>query len=327
MSECGSVRIGDAGIEYEVRRSARRTKTVQITVEGGRVRVAAPVTTTNADLRAIVRRRAQWILERLSAQHAGGRPAGSAPDGPVTDRGSVRFGDKTIEYEVRRSARRRKTIGIRVHDGLVHLAAPAATPDSELQAIVLKRARWILERLSMEVPRPQVRRLVSGETLPYMGRDIVLAVEPGDVASPAVRFGSRGLRVTVPSALGGDERYDIIRREVTGWYWERAAGLLPEIVERWWPRLGRGGGHRVLIRDQRRRWGSCARDGTLRFSWRVMMLRPDLIELIVVHELAHLTHPNHSPDFWDLVYTVLPSAPELRRTLRQTEPTLPLLSP
>ena len=290
------------------------------------MRVAAPVTTTDADLRAIVRRRAQWILGRLSAQHAGGRPAGPAPV-VVTERGSVRFGDATIEYDVRRSARRRKTIGIRVHDGQVHLAAPPDTPDSELRAIVLKRARWILDRLSMEAPKPPVRRLVSGETLPYMGRDIVLSVEPGDAASPAVRLSGRGLRITVPGALRGDERYDIVRREVTGWYRERAAGLMPEIVERWWPRLGRGGGHRVLIGDQRRRWGSCARDGTLRFSWRVMMLRPDLIELIVVHELAHLTHPNHSPDFWDLVCTALPGAPELRRTLRQTEPMLPLLSP
>ena len=56
----------------------------------------------------------------------------------------------------------------------------------------------------------------------------------------------------------------------------------------------------VLIRDQRWRWGSCAPDGTLRFNWRAVMLKPALIEYLVVHELAHLTHRNHSKDFWGI---------------------------
>ncbi len=81
---------------------------------------------------------------------------------------------------------------------------------------------------------------------------------------------------------------------------------------------------RVLIRDQRLRWGSCAPDGTLRFNWRVVMLKPSLIEYVVVHELAHLTHPNHSPSFWGLVTEVMPDAQERRARLREEGRTLPL---
>ena len=62
----------------------------------------------------------------------------------VTERDSVRFGDTTIEFEVRRSERRKKTVQLTVDGGGVQVAAPAATPDSELRAIVRKRAAWIL---------------------------------------------------------------------------------------------------------------------------------------------------------------------------------------
>ena len=80
----------------------------------------------------------------------------------------------------------------------------------------------------------------------------------------------------------------------------------------------------MLVRDQRRRWGSCAHDGTLRFNWRVMMLEPALIEYVVVHELAHLTVPNHSPEFWAAVSAALPDVPDLRRRLREVGSALPL---
>ena len=73
----------------------------------------------------------------------------------------------------------------------------------------------------------------------------------------------------------------------------------------------------VLIRDQRQRWGSCAPDGTLRFNWRVVMLRPKLAEYIVVHELAHLKANSHSAEFWTLVSNLLPDAQQRRRLLRE----------
>ena len=115
-----------------------------------------------------------------------------------------------------------------------------------------------------------------------------------------------------------------IRRAVVGWYRDRAAERLPGVVERWWPRLGRSEKSRILIRDQRQRWGSCAPDGTLRFNWRAMMLKPALIEYVVVHELAHLTHRNHSTDFWDLLSTAMPDAQQRRLRLREEGRTLPL---
>ena len=242
----------------------------------------------------------------------------------MSERGVVRFGNTPIEYEVRRSERRKKTVQITVDGGGVQVAAPVKTPETELRAIVRKRAPWILSHASDAMLEATPKRFVSGETLPYLGRNVRLIVEPSDVRSPEIRFDHWRFRIAVPKTLNGEERYEPTRRAVVRWYRNRASERLPGVVERWWPRLGQGDLTRILIRDQRQRWGSCAPDGTLRFNWRAMMLKPTLIEYVVVHELAHLTYRNHSTDFWGLLSSVMPDAQHRRKNLREEGRMLPL---
>ncbi len=247
-----------------------------------------------------------------SEQKRLGRPVTRAA--PTVD--NVHIGDTTIEYEVLRSQRRKKTVQIRVDHSGVKVAAPKRIRKSELQAIVRKRASWILEQLS-KVSEAQPLQFVSGETLPFLGRNVPMVIQSADVDSPEVSLDLWSFQVTTPHSLSSNDRSESIRLAVVGSYKDRAAETLASCVDRWWPTLGRGQKSRVLIRDQRRRWASCSYDGTLRFNWRVVMLEPPLIEYIVVHELAHLTHLNHSRDFWALVYDTMPEAPESRRRLRE----------
>ena len=242
----------------------------------------------------------------------------------MTERDSVRFGNTTIEYDLRRSERRKKTVQISVDGGGVQVAAPITTPASELRAIVRKRAPWILSHASGQLLEAAPKRFVSGETLPYLGRNVRMIFEPKDVRSPKVRFNHWRFVVSLPRDLDEGERYERVRRAIADWYRARAADRLPSSVRRWWPQLGRGDQPRILIRDQRQRWGSCAPDGTLRFNWRAMMLPPALIEYVIVHELAHLTVKNHSADFWGLVSEAMPDSQHRRQALREAGRRLPL---
>ena len=267
----------------------------------------------------------------------------------AASRDRVRVGDTIIDYEIRRSVRRKKTVEITLVDGGVQVAAPSRLPKREIQRIVLKKASWIIRRMSETEREAPPKRFVSGETLPYLGRNVPLIVEAADVPSVMVRFADGNFRVTAPRshpgepAPGGDSRLrgndgkgdacprptgkggaDEIREALVDWYRARAVEHLPVEVERWWDRLGTGNKSRILIRNQRSRWGSCAHDGTLRFNWRLMMLDPSLVEYIVVHELAHLTFMDHSPNFWDLVVQVLPDAQRRCRRLREVGKVLPL---
>ena len=242
----------------------------------------------------------------------------------MTELGRVKFGDATIEYEVHRSQRRRKTVQITMDGGRVLVAAPTDTPGSKLETIVHKRAPWILRQVPDPLVAPSKKRFISGETLPYLGRNVRLIVQPADVPSPRVRFDHWSFRIDVPARLDDADRYDGIRKVVAHWYRRRAELRLPEAVEIWRKRVGLPETPEALIRDQRQRWGSCAPDGTLRFNWRVVMLPPALIEYVVVHELAHLRVSSHSTQYWDLVSSLVPDAQQRRQRLRETGRLLPL---
>ena len=240
-------------------------------------------------------------------------------------------------------------------DGVaVRVSVPWRASNDRVRAFVLQRADWILEQLRASSARAARNRLDGGEPLPYLGRDIQLVVKrAGEPA--AARLDGDSLVVPVGGEFVGDGYDDPIREAVVTWYRSRAEALLPAKVDRWLPRavyyrpikhpyeplrplvgpflphavdeylprLGHATRPRVLIRDQKTLWGSCAHDGTIRLNWRAVMLEPSLIDYIVVHELTHLDVRNHSADFWELADTILPGAEGLRRRLREVERTLP----
>ena len=242
----------------------------------------------------------------------------------MASRDRVRVGDTIIDYEIRRSVRRKKTVEITLVGGCVHVKAPSRLPKRDIQQIVLKKASWIIGRLSETEQEAPPNRFVTGETLPYLGRNVPLTVEVADAPSVTVSLDHWTFRIAAPHGESGHDHAGQIRDAVVSWYKCRAAEYLPTEVDRWWGRLGTGTKSRILIRDQRSRWGSCAHDGTLRFNWRLMMLEPSLVEYVVVHELAHLTFMDHSTNFWNLVTQALPDAQQRRRRLREAGKALPL---
>lgn len=242
----------------------------------------------------------------------------------MTERGSVRFGDTTIEYQVRRSHRRRKTVQVTIDGSGVQVLAPADMPVDDVQALVRKRAPWIVNHSYEETVAATPKRFVSGETLPYLGRNVCMVFKPGDVSLPEIRFDHWRFNVTMPKDLPDSERYERVQRTFVEWYRAKASPKLEASVKKWFPRFGGGPVPALLVRSQRQRWGSCAPDGSLRFNWRVMMLKPALLDYVVVHELAHLTVRSHSADYWALVNRVMPDAQERRRKLREVGKILPL---
>lgn len=73
----------------------------------------------------------------------------------------------------------------------------------------------------------------------------------------------------------------------------------------------------VTIRDQKTRWGSCSSRGTLSFNYRLIFAPPPVLDYVVVHELCHLTHMNHSKEFWSMVGSIMPEYKIHRKWLRE----------
>lgn len=75
--------------------------------------------------------------------------------------------------------------------------------------------------------------------------------------------------------------------------------------------------NRIAVRDQKTRWGSCSSNGTLSFNWRLMLAPPTILDYVIVHELCHLTHMNHSSEFWECVLKILPDYKERKKWLKE----------
>lgn len=73
----------------------------------------------------------------------------------------------------------------------------------------------------------------------------------------------------------------------------------------------------ITIRDQKSRWGSCSSRGTLSFNYRLLFAPPKVLDYVVVHELCHLTHMNHSKNFWNMVASVMPEYKTYKNWLKE----------
>lgn len=74
---------------------------------------------------------------------------------------------------------------------------------------------------------------------------------------------------------------------------------------------------KITVRDQRTRWGSCSSNGTLSFNYRLVYAPPHVLDYVVVHELCHLTHMDHSKEFWQMVESIMPDYRDCRKWLKE----------
>ncbi|MEE4680401.1 SprT family zinc-dependent metalloprotease [Pseudomonas alliivorans] len=202
-------------------------------------------------------------------------------------------------FSIRRSARRR-TMEITVErSGDLVLSAPLEVGEAQLREFVLEKRFWIYtkmaekERLQRQIPR---KEFVGGEGFLYLGRSHRLKVVEEQ---------------NVPLKLAGGRfciRHDAIhtaREHFIRWYSARAKAWLSGRVADCQSRMEvRPAG--VKVQDLGYRWGSCGKGDWLYFHWKAILLPTRIAEYVVVHEMAHLHEPHHTPAFWLRVERAMP---------------------
>jgi len=203
-----------------------------------------------------------------------------------------------LSFKVRSSTRRR-TMQITVErDGTLTMLAPPRCQREQLERFARAKRRWVYEKLALKemLPRPVRKEHLSGEGFPYLGRTYRLRLVAGD--GPPLRLHEGFFKLRRKDASSGEHQFSV-------WYSDHARPWLETRVAGWARRLNLSP-TAVTVRNQGFRWASCGADGRLYFHWKVIQLPPRLIDYVIVHELAHLTHEHHGRSFWAAVSRVMP---------------------
>jgi len=124
------------------------------------------------------------------------------------------------------------------------------------------------------------------------------------------------LKATIRLSEQGEQRQQRIQQYLDSWYKSQALEHLTERTDRYDQQIGVSPS-RISVRNFKSRWGSCDSRGQLAFNWNIIKAPHAITDYVVVHELCHLVHPNHSRGFWALVGRFDPAYIEHRQWLKQ----------
>ena len=211
--------------------------------------------------------------------------------------------------------RRRRSAAIQVKGGEVEVRVPESMSDAQVDALLERKARWIEKALQREAQMPVYcpKEYTDGETFLYLGQSYPLAIEQGTELPPQL---SRGrLLVSVPQDLSASQCAACIREQLECWYMQTAQEQLRETSRRYAASLDVQF-RSVCVAEYKSRWGSCSIDGDIRYNWKIILAPQHVVDYLVVHELSHLRHHNHSARFWHCVESIFPDYRQRRSWLR-----------
>ncbi len=214
---------------------------------------------------------------------------------------SIQFGSKEIQFNL--SYSERKSLGITVTPDMeVLVKAPIDSTIDKILEKVKKKAAWIIKQQSFFLsfqPKMPERRYVSGETHLYLGRQYRLQITIGD-KDAVVHRGSFIEVITKEKSKAGELLKQWYRLKAN----EKFATISQPLVERFKKHHKEPSG--LFIQDMPTRWGSCTTKGKIILNPELIKAPRHCIEYVIIHELCHLVHHDHTQKFIDLQTREMP---------------------
>ena len=224
----------------------------------------------------------------------------------------------SFEYQVIRRPRR-KTASISVKpDGTVQVMVPATLPEDRVIELIERKGRWIKEKIAhFEDLKSNYspKEYASGEYFAYLGRNYRLKIVTGSPEDNPVKLAKGWFRIHVPADITAKAHNQLVVDQLSGWYQEHASARLKEKAQNFAQLMGVTPSS-IGIKGYKSRLGTCHSDGRVYFNWRIIMAPHAVVDYVVVHELSHLVHHDHSKNFWKCVERVLPDYIERKAWLR-----------
>ena len=225
------------------------------------------------------------------------------------------LGGCRVAYVFQRGQRR--TIGLTVSAQGLSVRAPRWVSLAEVEAYLVTKAAWVLDKLQVMADKqalePPAMVWADGAEVLFLGQTVRLQLDPAHGFDGAgARLDAGVLRLGLPLAADPGR----IRDTTQAWLMREAERVFTDSLLRHAPQLGVSYKH-LRLSGATTRWGSASAAVVIRLNWRLVHLPTNLIDYVVVHELAHLREMNHSPAFWRVVESVLPDHAARRQALRR----------
>ncbi len=225
---------------------------------------------------------------------------------------SINYGSKSIKFHLDFS--NRKTLGIKVHpDNSVHVAAPFDSEMDKIEAKVKQKARWIIKQQNeflSYLPKLAERKFINGETHLYLGRQYLLEINPSK--KNEVKISRNKLIV---NHIVKSKPESVLEK----WYIEKAELHFKKLIHEVLPLFNKYqvSTPTIQIKKMKKRWGSCSANGNIILNLELIKASKGSIEYVIIHELCHLIHHNHTKAFYELLDSIMPDWKKWKNKLEQ----------
>lgn len=212
------------------------------------------------------------------------------------------YNSRKIEYTIKYS--KRKTIAIHIEpSNNIIVKAPIGMDRNRLKELVESKGKWISNKLEESNDyKIQERTYKNGELFLFLGKEYPLELMIDETASVmSVEIINNSLRI-----ITNTEDKDSIKNLLEEFYKKQTRIIIQDRIK-YYQNYFIVRPNNIRIKKQKTRWGSCSSLKNLNFNLKLSMAKLSVIDYIVVHEMSHLIHLNHSKDFWNLVKSVLPN--------------------
>ncbi len=216
-----------------------------------------------------------------------------------------------IPYVLKRV--RRRSVGLRIGPAGLEVSAPRYVSQTEIDRIIAQKRTWIEKKLAERAAWREregigAMRFENGGMTPYRGSRLCLAV------LGVTKTGLLSDGKTLALALPPTAEVSRIREAALAWLVSQAQSVIGERMTYWTAKTGLTP-RSWRLSNTHARWGSCSADRSIRLCWRLIFFTDDVIDYVVVHELTHIKHMDHSTRFWQAVQEVLPDYVRSREKL------------
>ena len=194
-------------------------------------------------------------------------------------------------------SKRRKTMALKVSRNSVSIHIPSSLPLAMAETFVAQKTPWIQQKLQQQSQRqPLVRQFIDNETFFFLGESYSLRLIQQNATATVIKTEQY---IELHGRLNRLSK-KTIRSTLICWYKQQAEHYLNSRTA-WFANKTGLRPKSITIKTYKARWGSCNNHSDIQFNWKLIQAPPDIIDYVIIHELCHIQHHNHSPVFWQLV--------------------------